>query len=167
MKGIKIILLHRADWKIYKTIQLEALKNDPQSFGASYDEWINFSDEKWQERPSNKDSMIFIAQDEERPMGLVGIHFEEENGERSAHIWGMYVNKDYRGLGLGKQLLQQAFNTIKDTSLVRKVKLMVEFNPTPAQKLYRSLGFQETGTVDYTLGDKKEHKLYKMEKLLG
>lgn len=166
MKNINIILLKPSEWKVYKTIQLEALKNDPGSFGASYDEWVNFSDEKWQERPSNKDSMIFIALDEEKPIGLVGIHFEEQNGEKSAHIWGMYVDKDYRGLGLGRQLLQKAFDSVKDTSLVRKVKLMVEYNPTPAQSLYRSLGFQETGTIDYVLGDKRKHKLYKMEKLL-
>ena len=54
----------------YKKIQLEALKEDPQAFGSSYKEWVNFSDEKWQERPSNKDSMIFVAKDEASPIGF-------------------------------------------------------------------------------------------------
>jgi len=166
MENIEIQLLKSSEWQIYKTIALEELKEDPQSFGISYKECLAFSDEKWQERPSNKDSLIFVAKDEEKPVGLVGVNFEDNGDERAAYIWGMYVNRKYRGMGLGKQLLNTAVEAIKKTTKVKKVKLMVEYEPTPAQMLYKSVGFQLVGTTDYKLGDGKKHKLYKMEMLL-
>lgn len=165
MENIGISLLRPSEWQVYKAIQLEALKEDPQAFGTSYTEWVDFSDEKWQERPSSKDSLIFVAKDGETPVGLVGVHFKNDNDERVAHIWGMYVSSKYRGRGLGKTLLNKALEAIKKTQ-VKKVKLMVEYEPTPAQMLYKSLGFRIVGTTDYKLGDGKQHKLYKMEMLL-
>ncbi len=165
MENVEIYLLKPAEWPVYKTIQLEALKEDPQAFGANYSESVDFSDDKWQERPSNKDSLIFVAKDEETPIGLVGIHFENDQDERVAHIWGMYISSNYRGMGLGKKLINKALDTVKKTQ-VKKVKLMVECEPTPAQMLYKSLGFEISGTTDYKLGDGKQHKLYKMEMLL-
>lgn len=166
MRNIKIDLLKSSEWQVYKTIQLEALKEEPSSFGTSYIEWIDASDEKWQERPSDKGSLIFVAKDEETAVGVVGVTFEGDEDGKAAYIWGMYVTRNYRGMGLGKQLLNIAIESLKKTTKVRKVKLMVEYTPTPAQMLYKSVGFQPVGTTDYKLGDGKEHKLYKMEMLL-
>lgn len=166
MKNIKIDLLKSSEWRVYKAIQLEALKEEPSSFGTSYAELVDASDERWQERPSDKDSLIFVAKDEERAVGVVGVTFEGEEDGKAAYLWGMYVNRNYRGIGLGKQLLNTAIKALKKTTKVRKVKLMVEYAPTPAQMLYKSVGFQPVGTTDYKLGDGKQHKLYKMEMLL-
>jgi ribosomal protein S18 acetylase RimI-like enzyme len=164
MQNIEIVLLKPSEWEIYKTIQLEALKEDPQAFGASYKEWINFSDEKWTERPSNKNSRIFVAKDHSAPIGLVGILLKPEKA--IAEMWGMYINNNYRGKGLGKKLINTAVSELKRVSKVAKIQLMVEYSITPAQMLYRSLGFQPIGTTEYILGDGKKHKLYVMEKEL-
>src|SRR5438105_1463864 len=136
MKNIKIVLLKPSEWLVYKTIQLEALKENPQSFGASYKVWINFSDEKWKERPSNKNSMIFVAKDDDTPIGLVGVYMENDRSETVATIWGMYVQTIYRGKSIGRALLKKALDEIKKNPEVKTVKLMVEYEPTPAQLLY-------------------------------
>jgi|SRR5579871_5154721 len=166
MKNISIVRLKPSEWQTYKIIQLEALQKDPQAFGSSYKDWVNYSDEKWQERPKNKDTMIFIAKDDETPVGLLGVHIEDIDGEQVAHLWGMYVNAQYRGIGLGKRLLQHTLETVCTITHVKKAKLSVEYEPTPAQMLYRSLGFEAVGTKEHPLGDGKPHRLYMMEKLL-
>ncbi len=58
---ITIIQITPSDWQLYKTIQLEALKEDPQAFGSSYTTWANATEEKWKERPSNPDSIILLT----------------------------------------------------------------------------------------------------------
>ena len=166
MKNIKIDLLKPFEWRVYKAIQLEAFKEEPSSFGTSYAEWVDASDKKWQERPSDKDSLIFVAKDEETAVGVVGVTFEGEEDGKAAYIWGMYVNRKYRGMGLGKKLLKTIVEAVKKTAQVKRIKLMVEYDPTPAQRLYKSVGFQPVGTTDYKLGDGKQHKLYKMEMFL-
>lgn len=163
MKNISIHRLLPSEWRRYKTIQLEALKQDPQSFGASFKKWKDFSDEKWQERPSNPDSIIFLALNEEEPIGLTGIHFEKENGDRVAHIWGMYVSPDFRSLGIGKSLMEAALEAVKENQ-VNKATLMVNSEELPAIRLYEKMGFDNRGTTDYLLGDGKEHLLNIMEK---
>ena len=166
MNKITIVLLNPSDWSVYKTIQLEALKEDPAAFGASYKEWSSFSDQKWQERPNNPDSRIFIAKDSDKPIGLLGVYFHIVENEEVADIWGMYVNQGYRKKGIAKMLLSHAFDSIRQKGL-KKAQLMVEYNPTPAQHLYKSVGFQPIKTLDYVLGDGKKHQLYEMEKILS
>ncbi|HSW89145.1 MAG TPA: GNAT family N-acetyltransferase [Candidatus Saccharimonadales bacterium] len=165
MENIKIVLLKPSEWEMYKAIRLEELREDPQAFGSNYEKESNFSDEQWQERPSNKNSLIFVAKDRETPIGLVGALIKQEEDEKIAHIWGMYVNSNYRGIRLGKRLMKKVLEAIQQAE-VKKVQLMVDYEPTPAQLLYRSLGFQATETTDYILSDGKEHKLYIMEKEL-
>ncbi len=166
MGNIDIVLLKPSEWKVYKAIRLEELQEDPQAFGANYEKESAFSDEEWQERPGNKDAMIFVAKDGETPIGLVGALIKYNKNEKIAHVWGMYVNRIYRGKGLGKRLMERTFEALKGSSQVKKVQLMVDYEPTPAQMLYRSLGFHPIKTTDYVLSDGKKHKLYIMEKEL-
>ena len=164
MSSIEIIQLSPSDWQTYKQIQLEALQNDPQAFGSSYDEWTHFSDEKWQERPTNPATTLFIAKKDTAPIGLVGIYINPKEEHKVAEIWGMYVNNSYRGMGIGKRLITSALEKTVSLPTVEKVKLMVNIDQIPAIELYKKLGFQIIETTDYLLGDGKNHKLYIMEK---
>ena len=67
-------------------------------------------------------------------------------GTDSPSIWSVEIDAEYRGMGLGKQMMEECLDFIRqDASGVSKVYLYVETKNTPAVKLYRSLGFVFTG----------------------
>ena len=47
---IKIVQLSPSAWPVYKKLRLEALQNDPQTFGPSYQETLAKPDSYWQGR---------------------------------------------------------------------------------------------------------------------
>lgn len=148
------------DWETYKMIQLEALKQEPQAFGSSYGIWVKATDEKWQERPRNPDSIIFVAKDGESNVGLIGTHFDGTIAE----VWGMYVHKNYRGQGVGKLLMQNLLDAIRSNPRhVKKISLMVNPQQESAVRLYKLVGFNKIGTKEYVLGDGKQYELDIME----
>lgn len=166
MKEVTVSRLMPNDWQTYKRVQLEALKEEPHAFGARYEEWVTYSDEKWQERPNNPNTLLFIARDGSLLAGMVGLYIQEVEGEKVAHVWGMYVGRNFRGKGVGKNLMHHALEAVEPLPEVKKVELMVNKDQTPAVLLYQSLGFQKVGETDWLLGDGKNHRLFVMEKKL-
>lgn len=53
-----IFKLDPKDWEKYKKIRLEALQENPEAFGSSYEKEIAFPDETWQERCGNENVCI-------------------------------------------------------------------------------------------------------------
>lgn len=162
---ITISLLDPKDWEDYKKIRLEALQEDPQAFGSSYAKESVQSDAEWQERPQNPLSHIFIARDEVKPVGIIGFRLEIE--EKNAHLWGMFVNQNYRGKGLGRKLMEYAIDNAKSIENIHSVTLDVNEEQAAAISMYQSLGFQEYGSYFHVMGDGKEHKLLEMKKVLS
>lgn len=143
--SVRIIKLSPNDWEKYRELRLEALKEEPLSFLTSYEEKKNDPPEKWQESLSGKGLLLF-AQDSEKLVGMVGA-FRETN-PRLAHIatiWGMYVNANYRGQGIGKLLLQKILAEIKVLPGIEKIKITVNADKTIPYNLYKSVGFREIG----------------------
>lgn len=52
---MKIKLLTKEDWKIWKSFRLEALKNSPESFGSSYEEELSWPDSDFQNGSTESD----------------------------------------------------------------------------------------------------------------
>ena len=69
---------------------------------------------------------------------------------RLAHrgFLGMGLIKDYRGRGLGTQLLTKALKHSKEIGL-EKIELSVYTDNTAAIKLYKKMGFTEIGIVKH------------------
>ena len=90
------------------------------------------------------------------------VFVEKETGEGEFYIDSLGVLPEYRGQGLGKELLQemteQAFE--QGHSLVG---LLVDYNNPKAEALYEKLGFKKMETVDF-LGHKMWHMQIQDEK---
>jgi len=161
---IHLSVLPPDDWQTYKEIQLEALREDPQAFGSKYADWVNATDEKWKERPNNPDTIIILAKDGETPLGLVGVHFEEnEMNGKEGHVWGMFVSKKYRGQGLGRKLMEKIIERVQKTTRITNLQLMVNPHQEVAIQLYVALGFKTVRTKKLTLGDGNSYDLLVME----
>ncbi len=60
---------------------------------------------------------------------------------------GMGIDSNYRGIGLGKKLIQFAIDFCK-TNQIEYIDLSVFAHNLPALKLYKSIGFVERGIVE-------------------
>lgn len=132
------------EWQKYKKIRLEALKNDPQAFGSSYERENQKSDNEWKEKLmlSNTDDSkkIFVGIDNDSNGFLaIGGAYAENLGEWN--VIAIYVNPKYRGQGVSKILLSEIINTLKARGNVKRLILRVNVNQQAAVNLYRSLGF--------------------------
>lgn len=98
----------------------------------------------------NEDAnVIFAAVDDGVVVATVGVMQEKRTRIRhQAHIWGMFVDEKYRGLGLGKKILDMAIqHTREKLSEVKVLVLTVESQNQSARRLYESRGFVCWGTM--------------------
>lgn len=146
---IKIGRLPEFEWKKYKEIRLNALKNDSIAFGSSYEEEKDREDEVWRTRI--KDA-LFALNSENEPVGLLAFLFNTRvKTKHRADIFSVFVTPEYRGIGIGKKLMNEALRMIKENKKVIKVNLTVNPLQIPAVKLYESFGFKMIGKLSKEL----------------
>jgi ribosomal protein S18 acetylase RimI-like enzyme len=90
-----------------------------------------------------RDYRIYVAEEEGKIVGTVGSAFKEFNINRKAvrgiYIYDLRVNPNYRGKGIGSQLVQHAIAEEREADLAYGV-IMEENYPSIA--LFTKLGFQ-------------------------
>ncbi|MFL0811447.1 MAG: GNAT family N-acetyltransferase [Agarilytica sp.] len=138
------------DWGVYKELRLESLKDSPNSFGSTFEEEIEFAEEKWKSRlvPGSNSIRILplVALFNESPVGLaIGVlHSKEDN---TAHIYQMWVSKSHRGSGIGSALLKRTEAWANELSL-ESLSLEVATSNSEAVSLYKSVGFLPCGAQE-------------------
>ena len=81
-------------------------------------------------------------------------------GQLEASLMSQYVEKPYRGKGLGHQLLETAEAWAQQQGLPR-ISLCVGANNTMGQRLYESLGYQvETLRMSKKLGPEESEEIH-------
>lgn len=166
MDTIEIISLSEGEWHEYKKLRLEALQKDPEAFGKTYDEVITFSDEKWKELLESY--ICLFAKAGKDLIGMIALELNtSENSRHRAEIRQLYVRKEWRNKGVGKQLMVALLKELKKLPYFKKVVLYVTQTQTSAQELYKSLGFRMVGTLekDIKIGDELYDE-YIMEKFI-
>ena len=162
---IEIVRLPVSEWQSYKTLRLRALKVDPKAFGSSYEKESQAPDEKWQERLSN-DNWILFAKAEGQLVGMMGaFQTETDKASQTANIYGVYVAQEARGKGVSGMLMEKLLGLLNEKSIV-SVKLSVNKDQLAAVALYQKFGFEVAGEEDMVLGDGINHTELLMTKSL-
>lgn len=144
MDKITIVKIPENKWQDYKDIRLEALKMDSIAFGSSFEEERNFNEDTWKQRSKP----ALLAYYDDKPVGLlVYIINTRIKTKHVANIYSVYVNKAFRGHGIGKKLVIEALESIKKNDEVIKVNLAVNPEQISAVKLYESFGFKQIGRL--------------------
>jgi len=89
-------------------------------------------------------SRFYLATLDEKPLGCLRLDFMSDQ----IGIYAFEVRLGYRGLGYGRQMLEEAIRTIRSESQIR-IMLDVETDNTNAIGLYLSCGFEIKTTYDY------------------
>lgn len=139
---IEIVRLEPNDWLKYKNIRLETLKQEARAFNSTYEESINYSNEYWSKKLGNDNEIHLFAQFENKIIGTVSATLKEEEVEEgTAVIHGMYLNNSFRSMGIGKLLIYNLLEALKEIRSTKKVKLWVKETQLSATHLYESCGF--------------------------
>ena len=124
--------LNEDKWSKCRDIRLESLKNEPSAFSSSYDMEKNLSETEWRKRIKN--SLFAIS--EGRIIGMIAVIYKENFGELN----GLYVKKEFRKRGIGKELILSALSEIKEHKDF--ARLSVTRKNEHAIKLYKDIGFR-------------------------
>ena len=93
-------------------------------------------------------SFVLFAIKGEKIIGLATcfINFSTFKAKPYLNIHDVIVKKMFRGLGIGRRLMERCLEIASERKYC-KVTLEVRYDNSNAQKLYRSLGFDETEPV--------------------
>jgi RimJ/RimL family protein N-acetyltransferase len=139
---IQIRKLRPDEAGLFREIRLEALKSNPEAFGATF-EVENAKPLDWfAERLSSFD--VFAAFRGGELLGIAG--FAINNGAKMAHkgfLWTTFVRPHARGRGVGRRLVEAVIERAQQA--VEILQLTVVSENAPARRLYEAFGFVEYG----------------------
>ncbi len=135
------------DAAVLKEVRLAALLDSPFAFGSTYAAEAKMTEAEWALRTtrasSGRDSVMFLAWLDGRPSGIVG-GYRPEHSDEAVELVSMWTAPHARRSGLARLLVQAVIDWAVDTGS-SSVGLWVTRGNTPAQTLYKSMGFHETG----------------------
>ncbi|MBW8380902.1 MAG: GNAT family N-acetyltransferase [Youngiibacter sp.] len=114
------------------------VRRDRESEEADYEHTILPEEEE------KRGMTIYIAEKDGQIIGKVHLQLIHCIGG----IYGLGILPEYRGRGLGRALLLEAIEKLKDAN-ADKIMLQVEAKNAKALGLYKSCGFRETSVMDY------------------
>lgn len=93
-------------------------------------------------------AFLLIAFVDDQPVGYISI--EPKQASRLKHTaWlNMGVLEKHRGKGIGKMLIDEAFERIRDEKTIEIIYLMVRADNFAAVKLYQQKGFETLATLE-------------------
>jgi RimJ/RimL family protein N-acetyltransferase len=144
----KVRRLLPADAALYRDIRLDALQQDPEAFGSTY-ETESVQPLTWfADRLDG--AAVFGAFDGPELLGIAGLFIQQ--GRKHAHkgtLLGMYVRPSARRAGVGRLLVEAVIEHARRH--VELIQLSVVVGNEQARRLYASLGFVEYGIEKHAL----------------
>jgi ribosomal protein S18 acetylase RimI-like enzyme len=131
-----------ADAALFREIRLEALRDNPEAFGSTF-EAENAQPLAWFSDRLGR-SNLFGAFHGSKLVGIAGLVIGE--GKKEAHkglLVGMYVRPGSRKSGVGRLLVEAIIEFARER--VELIQLAVVSDNQPARRLYAGLGFLEYG----------------------
>ena len=102
----------------YKAIRLELLKNEPSSFGSSFEEEDSFDFSMWTNRLTKKNISAFGAFNNNELVGIVlGVMNPRKKIKHIATLNSMYVKPEYRSQGIGEKLIVKTVTYLFEQSI--------------------------------------------------
>jgi ribosomal protein S18 acetylase RimI-like enzyme len=138
--------LGAADAEAWRALRLQALKEEPRAFTASYEEAAATAPADFARRmPSDGGPAVLFGLFVEGALeGSAG--FSVQQGRKLGHkglLWGVYIRPDWRRRGFGRALVGRVISHAR--AHVALLQAAVVADNISARRLYRSLGFEPYG----------------------
>ncbi|MBV7328087.1 GNAT family N-acetyltransferase [Chloroflexi bacterium TSY] len=139
-----LLRLNETDAEQYRVLRIRALREHPEAFGATVEQWEEMTVDQVAERlrGASVNLCSFGAFIDGTLVGLAGFgRSENPKQKHRAGIYQMYVAPEYRGRGLGRDLLVATLDHARQQVGLEEVVLAVTVGNDTAQSLYESVGF--------------------------
>ncbi|RJS56169.1 GNAT family N-acetyltransferase [Bacillus subtilis] len=160
---INIKKCSREDLKILQEISVETFndtfkdQNSSENMKAYLDS--AFNTEQLEKELSNISSQFFFVYCHHEVAGYLKVNTDdaqsEEMGDESLEIERIYIKKEFQKHGLGKHLLHKALDIALECNK-KKIWLGVWEKNENAVAFYKKMGFVQTGTHSFYMGDEEQ-----------
>lgn len=150
------------DWEVMRELRLAALRTDPDAFGSTLERELAFEQQEWEERCANPDSYVAFLYG--RPVGLGAFvpttiaapsHGDDATSNGPAaqgsaqvrQIVSVWMAPDARGQGVAQAVIETLVESARRQGAAR-LTLLVTIGNELAVRLYRRIGFRETGRTE-------------------
>ncbi len=151
MEKVEYVILPVERWEEYKNLYIEAVIHEPLAFGENEKEMSELPDKEWQDDLLNAQegkSVILFAEHDNKLIGLgSGSFHKREKLKHNAFLSSLYVSKEWRGQGIGKQLIEKRLDLISKNQNITDVHCEIMSTQTVSISLHTQLGFEITGTI--------------------
>ncbi len=137
---MRLRAIEPADWRIFRELRREALREAPYAFGSTLEEWSGERDteERWRDRLTAV-PLNLIAELDAKPAGMAsGTH---PNNNNAVELISMWVAPFARGRGISDALVEAVVRWATDRG-ARSVVLGVTQVNARAVALYERQGFK-------------------------
>jgi RimJ/RimL family protein N-acetyltransferase len=143
--NIMIRVLGEPDAEAYRDLRLTALATSPEAFGSSYEEEARLSLDGFRARvTATGPDLIFGGFADHRLVGVAGFVANDRVKKRhKGTLWGVFMMPEWRGRGLGAQLVSNVVTHAADHVLILQATVVTS-NQT-ARRIYARLGFTAYG----------------------
>jgi ribosomal protein S18 acetylase RimI-like enzyme len=135
------------EWRIYRALRLQALRDAPDAFGSTLAREEAFPDEEWIRRietgAGSPLDFPLVVEDDTRPIGLAWARIAADDRE-VAELYQVWIDPAYRRRGVGHRMIDATLDWARSAG-VRQMHLAVALGSDSALDFYRRLGFVETG----------------------
>ncbi|HET7475504.1 MAG TPA: GNAT family N-acetyltransferase [Dermatophilaceae bacterium] len=105
MSEITVRALGEDDWRAYRDIRLEALRESPDAFVATLEQEQAYDEEFWRQRMNRSRRLIAVVGD--RAVGVVSLGVAgKDSGANVGELFGLWVAPAQRGHGVAWQLVE-------------------------------------------------------------
>lgn len=151
---MEIRLLTPDDAEAWWHLRLDGLRSDPTAFADSSEEHITTTLDTARERLAAADpqrNFVVGSFADGKMTGTAGFYrFHHVKESHKGHIWGVYVRPESRGQGVARALMQEIIRRAREINGLEQITLVASAH-LPAQKLYKSVGFEAYGIEPHSL----------------
>lgn len=158
--SVSLHVLTTDDWRLFRELRLEALREAPYAFGSTFDDWQGEKDTetRWRQRltdvPFNAAAYLDGA-----PAGIAS--GTKPNDDGAVELISMWVAPFARGKGVADALVNAVIGWTK-TAGIAKLSLDVMEDNHRARSFYRRHGFVDRGRIENTLDARPERRMLRI-----
>ncbi|MBE3012777.1 GNAT family N-acetyltransferase [Microbispora sp. NEAU-D428] len=144
MNPVVIRRLGGEDWPTWRRLRLAALADAPGVFHGDLDEERAYDEARW--RAWTEDGVKVAAFDADMPVGVAAGRVPADRAG-AVELFGMWVRPEVRGGRIAERLALEVVAWARETERSR-VELWVVSGNESAERVYRRLGFHDTGEYE-------------------
>jgi len=154
MNAISARALNPVEWQRLRDLRLQALQSAPGVYALSYEECASWTDARWQSGISGAGHQIFGLFDGERLIGITGVFtWDGDPSGQTALLVMSYIEPEYRGRGLSRQLYEVRLHWIRQSGRFQTVHVSHRASNEASRRANQHHGFVKTGAEPFEWPD--------------